>query len=36
VDPQIGHERQQGVAAYALDPPTAKQLWDVSLQLLNQ
>ena len=36
VDPQIGHQRQQGVAAYALDPQTAKQLWDVSLQLLNQ
>jgi NAD(P)-dependent dehydrogenase (short-subunit alcohol dehydrogenase family) len=36
VDPKIGHERQQGVAAYALDPQTAERLWDVSLQLLNQ
>jgi hypothetical protein len=36
VDPEIGHERQQGVAAYALDPQTAQQLWDVSLQMLNQ
>jgi NAD(P)-dependent dehydrogenase (short-subunit alcohol dehydrogenase family) len=36
VDPKIGHERQMGVAAYALDPRTAEQLWDVSLQMLNQ
>jgi NAD(P)-dependent dehydrogenase (short-subunit alcohol dehydrogenase family) len=36
VDPQIGDERQAGVAAYALDPKTAKQLWDVSLQLLDR
>jgi hypothetical protein len=36
VDPKIGHERQLGVAAYALDPQTAEQLWDVSLRMLNQ
>jgi NAD(P)-dependent dehydrogenase (short-subunit alcohol dehydrogenase family) len=36
VDPEIGHERQQGVAAYALDPQIAAQLWDLSLQMLNQ
>jgi NAD(P)-dependent dehydrogenase (short-subunit alcohol dehydrogenase family) len=36
VDPEIGHERQQGVAAYALDPQTAEQLWDVSLRMLDQ
>jgi NAD(P)-dependent dehydrogenase (short-subunit alcohol dehydrogenase family) len=36
VDPQIGHERQKGVAAYALDPEVAAQLWDVSVQMLNQ
>jgi NAD(P)-dependent dehydrogenase (short-subunit alcohol dehydrogenase family) len=35
VDPEIGHERQQGVAAYALDPEIAAQLWDLSLQMLN-
>ena len=36
VDPQIGHERQKGVADYALDPEVAAQLWDVSLQMLDQ
>ena len=36
VDPEIGHERQQGVAAYALDPRVAAELWDVSLKLLQQ
>ena len=36
VDPEIGHERQLGVAAYALDPQTAEKLWDVSMQMLNQ
>jgi NAD(P)-dependent dehydrogenase (short-subunit alcohol dehydrogenase family) len=36
VDPEIGHERQLGVAAYALDPETAEKLWDVSLKLLKQ
>jgi len=35
VDPEIGHERQKGVAAYALDPQIAAQLWDLSLQMLN-
>jgi NAD(P)-dependent dehydrogenase (short-subunit alcohol dehydrogenase family) len=35
VDPEIGHERQQGVAAYALDPEIAAQLWDLSLQMLD-
>jgi NAD(P)-dependent dehydrogenase (short-subunit alcohol dehydrogenase family) len=34
VDPKIGHERQQGVAAYALDPEAAARLWDMSLELL--
>jgi NAD(P)-dependent dehydrogenase (short-subunit alcohol dehydrogenase family) len=36
VDPDIGHERQLGVAAYALDRDTAEKLWDVSLQLLKR
>jgi NAD(P)-dependent dehydrogenase (short-subunit alcohol dehydrogenase family) len=36
VDPAVGHERQQGVAAYALDPQAAARLWEVSLELLNQ
>ena len=36
VDPEIGHERQQGVAAYALDPDAAVRLWDMSLELLNR
>jgi NAD(P)-dependent dehydrogenase (short-subunit alcohol dehydrogenase family) len=36
VDPEIGHERQKGVAAYALDPQIAARLWDTSLQMLNQ
>jgi NAD(P)-dependent dehydrogenase (short-subunit alcohol dehydrogenase family) len=35
VDPEVGHERQQGVAAYALDPKVATQLWDVSREMLN-
>jgi NAD(P)-dependent dehydrogenase (short-subunit alcohol dehydrogenase family) len=35
VDPAVGHERQQGVAAYALDPEAAARLWDVSLELLS-
>jgi NAD(P)-dependent dehydrogenase (short-subunit alcohol dehydrogenase family) len=35
IDPAIGHERQQGVAAYALDPQTAARLWDVSEDMLN-
>ena len=35
VDPEIGQERQLGVAAYALDPQTAEKLWDVSLQMLT-
>ena len=35
VDPEIGHERQQGVAAYALDPEIAARLWDVSLEMLS-
>lgn len=34
-DPEVGHARQQGVAAYALDPEVATQLWDVSLEMLN-
>jgi hypothetical protein len=36
VGPEIGHERQLGVAAYALDPHAAEQLWDASLRMLNQ
>ena len=36
VDPDIGHERQLGVAAYALDPQTAQKLWDASMLMLNQ
>jgi NAD(P)-dependent dehydrogenase (short-subunit alcohol dehydrogenase family) len=36
VDPYIGHERQLGVAAYALDPQTAQKLWDASMLMLNQ
>jgi len=36
VDPEIGHERQKGVAAYALDPEAAERLWDMSLELLNR
>jgi hypothetical protein len=36
VDPDIGRERQQGVAAYALDPDIAARLWDASLHMLNQ
>lgn len=36
VDPEVGHERQLGVAAYALDPETAEKLWDVSLDMLKQ
>ena len=36
VDPEIGHERQQGVAAYALDPQIAARLWDVAEDMLNR
>jgi NAD(P)-dependent dehydrogenase (short-subunit alcohol dehydrogenase family) len=36
VDPEIGHERQKGVAAYALDPEAAARLWDTSLELLSR
>jgi NAD(P)-dependent dehydrogenase (short-subunit alcohol dehydrogenase family) len=35
VDPAIGHEQQKGVAAYALDPQAAEQLWEVSLDHLK-
>jgi hypothetical protein len=35
VDPQIGAERQKGVAAYALDPQIAARLWDVPVQMLD-
>jgi NAD(P)-dependent dehydrogenase (short-subunit alcohol dehydrogenase family) len=35
IDPEIGHQRQEGVAAYALDLETAAQLWDVSLQMFD-
>jgi NAD(P)-dependent dehydrogenase (short-subunit alcohol dehydrogenase family) len=35
VDPEIGHARQQGVAAYALDTRMAARLWDVSQDTLN-
>jgi NAD(P)-dependent dehydrogenase (short-subunit alcohol dehydrogenase family) len=35
VDPEVGHAQQAGVAAYALDPEAAAQLWDVSLKMLN-
>jgi NAD(P)-dependent dehydrogenase (short-subunit alcohol dehydrogenase family) len=35
VDPAVGHERQKGVAAYALDPQAAAKLWEVSLQHLR-
>lgn len=36
VDPELGHERQQGVAAYALDAEAATRLWESSLELLNR
>jgi NAD(P)-dependent dehydrogenase (short-subunit alcohol dehydrogenase family) len=35
VDPEVGHERQKGVAAYALDPQAAAELWEVSFQHLK-
>jgi hypothetical protein len=36
IDPEIGHGRQRGVAAYALDPQTAARFWDVSLQMFDR
>jgi NAD(P)-dependent dehydrogenase (short-subunit alcohol dehydrogenase family) len=36
IDPETGHERQKGVAAYALDPQTAARLWDVSQEMLSR
>jgi NAD(P)-dependent dehydrogenase (short-subunit alcohol dehydrogenase family) len=35
VDPAVGHGRQQGVAAFALDAQAAAELWEVSLQHLK-
>jgi NAD(P)-dependent dehydrogenase (short-subunit alcohol dehydrogenase family) len=36
VDPQTGYERQLGVAAYAVDPDIARQLWELSVGMLHR